>query len=89
MLELLLKKEPFSLSKSSVWNNTNRYYIDGKVVSISSSVFRNADCSELKKELEKINQTQKEKIANAQKEFNHQIEKFIQANKIRLDFIRN
>ena len=89
LLEILLQKEPFSLAKSSVWNNTNRYYIDGKVISISSSIFRNANCSELKKILDEINQTQKEKITESQKEFNHQIEKFIQANKIRLDFIKD
>ena len=54
MLELLLEKEPFSLASSSVWNSANRYYIDGKSVAISSSVFRNADCDALRRKLDEF-----------------------------------
>ncbi len=89
LLELLLKKEPFSLAKSSVWNNANRYYINGKSVSLSSSIFKNADCDELKNKLNEIKLKYSEKIDNAEKEFNQQIKKFIQANKARLDFIKD
>lgn len=89
LLEILLKKEPFSLAKSSVWNNANRYYINGKSVSISSSTFRNADCDKLKNKLDEIKLKYSEEIDDAEKEFNQQIEKFIQANKTRLNFIKD
>lgn len=89
LLELMLNKTPLSLVKSSVWNNANRYYINGKSVSIPSSNFRNADCDRLKNELDEIKKKYSKDIDDAEKEFNQQIEKFIQANQTRLNFIKD
>ena len=86
LLELLLEKEPFSLASSSVWNSANRYYIDGKSVAISSSVFRNADCDFLR---EKLNELSAENLEVSKAHFDSTIQKFIQANKSRFDFIKN
>lgn len=86
MLELLLEKEPFSLASSSVWNSANRYYIDGKSVAISSSVFRNADCDFLRK---KLNEYSAENLEISKKYFDSTVQKFIQANKSRFDFIKD
>lgn len=86
LLELLLEKEPFSLASSSVWNSANRYYIDGKSVAISSSVFRNADCDTLRKKLDEFS---KENLEISKKYFDSTVQKFIQANKSRFDSIKD
>ena len=86
LLELLLKKEPFSLAQKSVWNVANRYYIDGKSLSISAEAFRKADTDFLSK---KIVELQDENLERSQKYFDLIIEKFVQANRGRLDFIKD
>ena len=86
LLELLLEKEPFSLASSSVWNSANRYYIDGKSVAISSSVFRNADCAALRRKLDEFS---KENLEISKKYFDSTVQKFIQANKSRFDSIKD
>lgn len=86
LLELLLEKEPFSLASSSVWNSANRYYIDGKSVAISSSVFRNADCDALRRKLDEFS---KENLEISKKNFDSTVQKFIQANKSRFDSIKD
>ena len=86
LLELLLEKEPFSLASSSVWNSANRYYIDGKSVAISSSVFRNADCDALRRKLDEFS---KENLEISKKKFDSTVQKFIQANKSRFDSIKD
>lgn len=86
MLELLLEKEPFSLASSSVWNSANRYYIDGKSVAISSSVFRNAACDALRRKLDEFS---KENLEISKKYFDSTVQKFIQANKSRFDSIKD
>ena len=86
LLELLLEKEPFSFASSSVWNSANRYYIDGKSVAISSSVFRNADCDALRRKLDEFS---KENLEISKKYFDSTVQKFIQANKSRFDSIKD
>ena len=86
LLELLLEKEPFSLASSSVWNSANRYYIDGKSVAISSSVFRNAACDALRRKLDEFS---KENLEISKKYFDSTVQKFIQANKSRFDSIKD
>lgn len=86
LLELLLEKEPFSLAFSSVWNSANRYYIDGKSVAISSSVFRNTACDALRRKLDEFS---KENLEISKKYFDSTIQKFIQANKSRFDSIKD
>ena len=86
LLELLLEKEPFSLASSSVWNSANRYYIDGKSVAISSSVFRNAYCDALRRKLDEFS---KENLEISKKYFDSTVQKFIQANKSRFDSIKD
>ena len=43
LLEVLLGKHPHELVEKSVWAADNRYYIDGKAISIPSKVFQCAD----------------------------------------------
>lgn len=83
LLELLLEKNPNEYAEKSVWAENSRYYIDGKSVSVSSKIFREADTDRLSKEIKKY--PQEKNYAG----FNLQIEKFINANKTRFDFIRD
>lgn len=86
LLELLLGKEPFTFAESSVWNSANRYYIEGKTVSLPSSVFRNADCKQLKERLFELHD---ENISISRDFFEKLTERFISANKTRLDGIKD
>ncbi|MGI6462144.1 MAG: phosphoadenosine phosphosulfate reductase family protein [Candidatus Scatomorpha sp.] len=82
LLELLLNKKENSLVKSSVWAINNRYYIDGKSIAISSSVFQNADTNKIIKRLEAG------KSSNSYQYFYEHIERFITANKNRLNYLK-
>ena len=81
-MELLLNKKENSLVKSSVWAINNRYYIDGKSIAISSSVFQNADTNKIIKRLEAG------KSSNSYQYFYEHIERFITANKNRLNYLK-
>mgnify|MGYP002854939039 CR=1 FL=1 len=74
---------PDSLGTSYVCAENSRYYIDGKSVPISSKVFREADTDSLSEKIKKYPQSKNYPA------FNTQIQRFIQANKSRFDFIRN
>ena len=86
LLELLLGDEPFCLSQSSVWCCDNRYYIDGKKISIPSERYLTADCDILKKQLEALNAKNHEL---SEKFFLECIRKFLQANRRRFEFIKD
>lgn len=82
LLELLLEKEPLSLHKQSVWASNNRYYIDGKCVTISNSIYDHERAEVLSRE---ISQYQKE---NSYEFFEKTISKFKEANITRLNFLK-
>lgn len=83
LLEILLDKKPQELSKSSIWAANNRYYIDGKGISIPNSVFQHADTDAISEKLE-VNAA-----LNTYAYFDKYIEAFINANKNRLNYIKN
>lgn len=91
LLEILLDKESNDLAEKSVWCINSRYYIDGKSISIPSSVFQTADTDAIS---EKI----KEYTGKISYEyFDKYTERFIRANRDRLnelkeeafEFVRN
>ena len=85
LLELLLGEVPFSFVHKSVWCQDSRYYIGGKAKSIPSKTFLEADTDALLKQLEKLksrNESEEIKVV-----FDNQIDKFIEANKPRLNSI--
>ena len=60
LMELLLKKEPNTYAKSSVWASTgSRYYIDGKAKNIPGKVYTETDTV---KKLQKISLDIKKQI---------------------------
>jgi len=82
LLELLLKKEPYSLARKSVWAANSRYYIDGSPVSISTSRFQAADTDKLREEIDRYRSN------NPSDYFKENIELFIKANEYRLHDIK-
>lgn len=86
LLELLLSDEPFCLSESSVWCCDNRYYIDGKKLALPSNLYLKADCEGLRKKLDDL-ALENRKISELP--FQRNIQKFIRANRVRLDFIKD
>ena len=82
LVELLLNKKPHTYINSSVWASNNRYYIDGKSVSISTKHFQNADTDRLR---ELLTQNQ---ASNSYEAFNRYINLFVRANVNRLNYIK-
>jgi phosphoadenosine phosphosulfate reductase len=78
-----LRGEPLKYVGSSVWVNNNKYYIDGKCVSISNDQFAKADIATLASILES------NKEANKVNKFEFYLGRFIAANKTHLENIRN
>lgn len=83
LLELLLNKKPNEYLNSSVWAANSRYYIDGKGVSLPSSLFQRADTDKLSEELQRY------KGENSYEYFDANIKMFIAANRDRLSYLKD
>lgn len=83
LLELLLGKKPFSYVDKSVWASNSRYYIDGKSLSISSKTFQEADTDVLRQKIEQY------KGQNTYEYFDHHIAHFVNANQLRLHYLKD
>lgn len=83
LLEILLDKTPHELVKSSVWAVNSRYYIDGKSISIPSGLFQIADTDTIAKKLKEYDS------ANTYEYFNEIIRTFIEANRNRLNYLKD
>lgn len=81
LLEVILGK-PLAYINSSVWNGTgNRYYVNGKRISISISRVKDLDSDEIRRQL-KLYENQ-----NNYSYFNEMAERWIQANAKRYSFV--
>ncbi len=79
----ILTGTPFCTKDKSVWANGSRYYINNKPHMLSSKVYEYANTSTV---IQKMNDN---KEANTYEYFNEFIEKFIQANQDRLNYLKN
>lgn len=79
LLEVLLGKDPHEYIGKSVWASDNRYFIDGKRVSIASKIFQEADAGVITEVLKK------EEPNNSYVSFEEYVNKFIKANTNRLN----
>lgn len=80
LLEILIDK-PFAFINKSVWASHNRYYINGKLKTISKNVYQNKDTDAIIELLKRYaNQ-------NNYTYFDANIEQFITANQGRLNYI--
>ena len=82
LYEILIGK-PFEYKNNAVWANNNRYYTDGKPKVFSMTSYEKKDAEAIRKQLNELSEK------NDYCEFNTNIEKFVKANKLRLEFIIN
>lgn len=81
LIEIMLNK-PLAYLNESVWNGTgNRYYVNGKKISLTISKLKDFNPDEIRKQIDKY----KEK--NQYDSFNVIIERWIQANANRYNYI--
>lgn len=80
LIEILLDK-PLAYLNCSVWANANRYYIDDKVITISSKHYKKHTPDYLIEMLDKY------KEQNSYSFFDKNISDFVSANKARLNYI--
>lgn len=83
LLEILLDRKPNEYVDKSVWAVNSRYYIDGKSVSLPSTLFKMADADDIAKKIEES------KADNNYNTFNETIQKFVDANAARLHYIKD
>lgn len=83
LLELLLGMEHDTLLKKSIWANNNRYYIDGKSMTLPNSIYQITDTSKITEELYK---RQNEVTYSF---FDDNIKDFVFANSARLNYIKD
>ena len=81
LVELLLGKKPNEFLEKSVWVLNNRYYVDGKVLSLPSKLFDTCDSNILRDELNKYSKD------NTYDYFNKYVGLFIEANSNRLNYL--
>ena len=80
LLEILVSK-PLAYKNSTVWVSNSRYYIDGIARIVPISIFKKQDVSKVSALLEKY------KKKNDYDFFNKTIDKFINANRERLNYL--
>lgn len=80
LVEILLAK-PFAYADKTVWASNNRYYIDGKSKALTSSTYKKYTPEYITKEIS-VN-----KDKNSYDVFNQTIDRFILANKERLNYL--
>ncbi len=93
LVELLLGFAPYTWIDRSVWAENNRYYVDGKVYTVSNVRYRITDARMLGEELRKlspeVDSSQRAMHDKAYLLFNEMIERFVQANLLRLNSIKD
>lgn len=80
LIEILLNR-PLAFLNKSVWANTNRYYVDRETIVITSKHYKKYTSTYIREMLEKY------KPENSYKFFNENIDRFIEANSGRLNYI--
>lgn len=83
LLEVLLDKEPNIWKEKSVWACNNRYFINGKSISISSKLYKKQNVDILAKKIEENAE------GNSYRWFEQYIQTFVAANKLRLDYLKD
>lgn len=82
LLERILGKEPNFYEQASVWASTgSRYYINGKPKNITKKMYETANIEQLAKDVVEY------KEINTYEHFNIYVDRFVEANRDRLDFL--
>lgn len=80
LLYEILTAKPFQYKDCSVWANSNRYYINGKPKVFSMATHEKKDADKIRQQLEELSGQ------NDYIEFDKYIDKFVKANKLRLEY---
>ena len=83
LLEILLDKKPNEYIEDSVWAANNRYYINGKSVSIPNKTFQTADTDTISDKLKEYSSE------NSYEYFDRYIQTFVEANESRLNYLKD
>jgi phosphoadenosine phosphosulfate reductase len=78
-----MRNKPFEFIDKSVWASNNRYYIDGKPITISASFYRKLSPAHIREMLQRYAEE------NNYEQFTKNAAMFVRANKARLDYIRD
>ena len=81
LVELLLKKKPNELVEKSVWASNNRYYVEGKSIPISNSLYQSVDTDKI------VDLLQQNKSGNSYEYFEKHMATFVMANRDRLNYL--
>ena len=81
LVELLLKKKPNELVEKSVWASNNRYYVEGKTISISNDLYQSVDTDKI------VDLLQQNKSENSDEYFEKHMATFVMANRNRLNYL--
>lgn len=78
----IIEGHPFAYRQASVWNGTgNRYYVDGKRIPFKVSDLRQLDADAIRAQYDELSSQNEDKV------FLENIEKFVKANRQRLEVI--
>lgn len=80
LLYEILTAKPFQYKDCSVWANNNRYYINGKAKVFSMAAHEKKDADKIRQQLDELAEQ------NDYIEFDKYIDRFIKANKLRLEY---
>lgn len=80
LFEIILAK-PLAYIDKNVWASNNRYYVDGKPIAVTVSSYRKHSPDAIRSRLKEYSDR------NSYDFFNHNIEKFVEANQARLNYI--
>ena len=81
LVELLLKKKPNELVEKSVWASNNRYYVEGKTISISNDLYQSVDTDKI------VDLLQQNKSGTSYEDFEHHMATFVMGNQDRLNYL--
>lgn len=81
LIEILTKMKPYQWANSSIWASNNRYYIEGKAITLSNKLLKEANADNYIEQLEHY------KKDNPHEFFEKNIEAFIEANGMRLNYL--
>lgn len=82
LLVEILSGTPLAYASKSVWASNNRYYIDGKPITVTTAWYKKYEPSFIREQLEKY------RDQNDYAFFDETIDKFVEANQGRLDYLK-
>ena len=83
LIEIILGKQPNEFVESSVWASNNRYYVDGKSISIPNSLYQEADTDNV------VALLHEHRNANTYAYFDKHMESFVSVNRDRLNYLKD